>query len=129
MPGIETRLVLLHELGVRTGRISMRALAEMTSYFPAQLYGLAGRKGQLTPGADADIALLDPACDYSMTVELLHEKTDYTPFEGMPMHVRVACTIANGKVLVENGTDCARAGAGRLLQRGLPKSLRRSQTE
>lgn len=123
MPGIETRLVLLHELGVRTGRISMRRLAEMTSYNPAQLYGLTGRKGQLTPGADADVVLLDTNCDYALTAAQLHEKTDYTPFEGVPLHVRVAYTVANGKVLVENGTDCAVPGAGRLLQRGLPKSL------
>lgn len=128
MPGIETRLVLVHELGVRTGKISMRRLAEITSYNPAQLYGLAGRKGQLTPGADADIVLLDTDCSYTMGVELLHEKTDYTPFAGMPMHVRVACTVAGGRVLVEDGRDRAKAGAGRLLRRALPKSLLRRQT-
>lgn len=128
MPGIETRLVLLHELGVRTGRISMERMAEMTSFNPAQLYGLSGRKGQLTPGADADIALLDTDCEYTMTVGSLHEKSDYTPFEGMPMHVRVAYTIADGKVVVENGEDCATQGAGGLLHRSLPISLLRSRT-
>ena len=44
------------------------------------------------------------------------------------MHVRVACTVAGGRVLVEDGRDRAKAGAGRLLRRALPKSLLRRQT-
>lgn len=126
LPGIETRLAVLHELGVRTGRINMRQLAEMTSSYPAQLYGLSGRKGQIAEGADADIVLLDTACSYKLTAESLHEKSDYTPFEGMPVHVRAVYTIACGQILVENGLDRAVPGSGRLLRRGTPKSLLRS---
>lgn len=125
MPGIEPRLVLLHELGVRTKRITMEQLAYITSFNPSRLYGLSGKKGELACGCDADIVLLDPSCDYTMQISLLHEKSDYTPYEGMPMHVRVAYTIANGRVLVENGTDVSMAGNGRLLKRELPKSLLR----
>ena len=126
LPGIETRLAVLHELGVRTGRIDMRQLAELTSYYPAQLYGLAGRKGRISEGADADIVLLDTACGYTLTAGALHEKTDYTPFEGLPVHVRAIYTVAGGQVLVEDGRDRAVPGAGRLLRRGIPKSLLRS---
>ena len=121
MPGIETRLTLLHELGVRTGRISMEKLARMTAWNPARLYGLGGRKGELTVGCDADLVLLDTDMDYTLTASMLHEKTDYTPFEGCPMHVGVAKTISGGRVIVDRGTDAAVRGAGRLLKRGLPQ--------
>ncbi len=129
MPGIETRLVVLHELGVRTGRITMQRLAELTSYYPAQLYGLSAKKGSLAAGMDADIVLLDTDTEDTLHVASLHEKSDYTPYEGMPLHVRVAYTIANGCVLVENGTDRALAGSGKLLKRGLPKPIHRSLAE
>lgn len=129
MPGIETRLVVLHELGVRSGRISMERLAELTAYHPAQLYGLSSCKGALAVGMDADIVLLDPGADYTLHAAMLHEKTDYTPFEGMPLHVRVAYTLAGGRILVENGADCAFAGTGTLRRRELPKSLLRSSLE
>ena len=122
MPGIETRLVLLYELGVRSGRISMERLAEMTSANPAKLYGLWPGKGALRAGSDADIVLLNPDQDYILQADMLHEKTDYTPFEGVRLHSRVEKTIFRGGILVDGGRDYAIPGAGNLLKRGAPQT-------
>lgn len=121
MPGIETRLALLHELGVRTGRISMERLAELTAQNPAKLYGLYPRKGTIAVGSDADLVLLDTACTRTITAAKLHEKSDYTPFEGCCVHVAVDKTIRGGEILVDGETDTAVPGTGRLLKRGLPQ--------
>jgi N-acetylglucosamine-6-phosphate deacetylase len=45
----------------------IEALPMVTSV-PAEAIGLAGRKGSLTPGADADVVLLDSNLDVSMTI-------------------------------------------------------------
>lgn len=125
MPGIETRLVLLYEMGVYTGRISMERLVELTSQTPARLYGLYPRKGSLTVGADADIVLLDTGVERTLTASMLHEKTDYTPFEGVKLHVGVDKVLSNGRVVIDGAEDHTAAGTGNLLERGLPQSARR----
>src|SRR6266508_1450773 len=59
-PGIENRLHMLHEFGVRTGRISLNRFVELTSTNVARLFGLYPRKGTIAPGSDADIVVWDP---------------------------------------------------------------------
>lgn len=122
MPGIETRLVLLYELGVRTGRISLSRLAELTAETPARLYGIYPQKGRLAAGCDADIVLLDPNAHTTLTASNLHERADYTPYEGMELHVAVAKTFSRGRLIVDGAQDFAVPGEGKLLKRGLPVS-------
>ena len=54
-PGIETRMSLVYDGGVRTGRISLNRFVELTSTSPAKIFGLFPRKGTIAPGSDADI--------------------------------------------------------------------------
>ncbi|MFL5931860.1 MAG: dihydropyrimidinase, partial [Gaiellaceae bacterium] len=44
-PGLENRLHMLHEFGVRGGRISLNRLVELWATNPAKLFGLYPRKG------------------------------------------------------------------------------------
>src|SRR3989441_12143780 len=59
-PGIETRMSLVFDGGVRTGRISLNRFVELTSTSPAKIFGLFPRKGTIAPGSDADIVVFDP---------------------------------------------------------------------
>src|SRR5512138_2833318 len=59
-PGIETRMSLVYNGGVRTGRISLNRFVELTSTSPAKIFGLFPRKGTIAPGSDADIVIFDP---------------------------------------------------------------------
>ena len=59
-PGLENRLHMIHEFGVRTGRISLNRMVELLSTNPAKLFGLYPRKGTIAPGSDADIVDLRP---------------------------------------------------------------------
>lgn len=92
LPGVETRLPLLfNEAGEGSShRLSLPRFVELTSTNPAKLYGLASRKGSLTPGLDADIVIwyppghkfADDSDSLTITNEMLHHSCDYTPFEG-----------------------------------------------
>ncbi len=62
--------------GVSYGRI-----AELTSANPARRYGLH-TKGDLAPGFDADIALVDPDRTYTVHAADSVSSQEYTPFEG-----------------------------------------------
>ena len=60
-PGVETRLMLLYDGGVR-GRSGSRSTASSSwcSTAPAKLFGLFPRKGTVAVGSDADLVLFDP---------------------------------------------------------------------
>src|SRR5438874_8885520 len=81
-PGIETRMSLVYDGGVRTGRISLNRFVEMTSTSPAKIFGLFPRKGTIAPGSDADIVVFDPHKKATISARSHHMKVDYNPYEG-----------------------------------------------
>src|SRR2546427_4921259 len=81
-PGIETRMSLVYDGGVRTGRISLNRFVELTSTSPARIFGLFPRQGTIAPGSDADIVVFDPNRTITLSARTLHMKVDYNPSEG-----------------------------------------------
>lgn len=92
--GLETMLPvalnLHHDHGVSLNEI----LAPMTAT-PARLLGLASR-GQVRPGAKADLVLFDPEKPWRVDVDRLRGKSKNTPYEGMPVTGKVLMTVVDG---------------------------------
>ena len=117
-PGIETRLTLVHDGGVRHGRITMNRFVELCSTTPAKMFGLFPRKGTIAVGSDADIVVFDPNRKATLGVKTLHMKVDYNPYEGRTVHGSPSTVIVNGSVVIDGDTFVGRKGAGRFLARG-----------
>lgn len=45
--------------------------------------GRNGRKGTIAIGSDADLSIWDPEREVTMSIDVLHDEMDYTPYEGM----------------------------------------------
>lgn len=118
MPGVETRLYLLWDGGVRTGRISMNRFVEITSTAPAKIFGLYPRKGTIAVGADADILVWDGDKRHELSDKTLHMRVDYSPYEGREVTGAPTHVLSRGKVIVENGTYIGAKGHGRFVKRG-----------
>jgi dihydropyrimidinase len=117
-PGIETRLTLVHDGGVRSGRITMNRFVELCSTTPAKMFGLFPRKGTIAVGSDADIVVFDPNRKATLGVKTLHMKVDYNPYEGRTVQGSPSTVIVNGSVVIEGNAFVGRKGAGRFLARG-----------
>lgn len=117
LPGIESRLALLHTFGVRTGKLSLQRWVDVCSTLPAKVFGMYPQKGDIIPGSDADIVLFDPERKVRITQAFLHENVDYTPYEGFQLTGYPVMTIARGKVVCQDGTFAGAAGSGRFLFR------------
>lgn len=117
VPSLELRLPLLFSEGVRRGRISLERFVALTATNPARIYGLDPRKGSIVVGADADVVLWDPDREVTVTRDILHDRMDYTPFEGMRLTGWPVTTIARGTLLWHEGTVRGAAGRGALLRR------------
>ncbi len=118
LPGIESRLSLLYQYGVRTGKLSLERWVEVCCTNPAKIFGLYPRKGSLEPGADADLVLFDPNKKVTLSRSLLHEQVDYTPYEGFELQGYPVTTFLRGKLIVKNGEFTGAAGDGKYLVRG-----------
>jgi dihydropyrimidinase len=51
---------MIHEFGVRQGRISLNRMVELLATNPAKYFGLFPRKGTIAVGSDADLVVFDP---------------------------------------------------------------------
>lgn len=116
VPGIELRLPLLFSAGVNGGRIDIHRFVALTATNPARLYGLYPRKGTIAVGSDADLAIWDPEREVNVTISMLHDATDYTPYEGMTVKGWPEMTLLRGEVVHEQGEFRGRAGGGRFLE-------------
>jgi dihydropyrimidinase len=118
LPGIEARLALLYTLGVTQGRLSLTRWVEVCCTAPAQVFGLYPRKGTLMPGSDADVVIFDPERKVTLSRQVLHERVDYTPYDGLALQGYPVLTIARGEVIVADGDYVGRRGRGQFLKRG-----------
>jgi dihydropyrimidinase len=117
LPGVEDRVDLMHDGGVVGGRISRERWVEVCSAAPARMFGLAGRKGVIAPGADADIVIYDPERRHVISAATHHMDVDYSCYEGREVQGGSDIVLSRGKVIVEDGTYRGQKGDGRFLKR------------
>ncbi|MBO6561262.1 MAG: dihydropyrimidinase [Nisaea sp.] len=117
VPGLETRMPIVFHEGVVKGRLSLQEFVAVTSTNAAKLFGLHPQKGAIAVGADADIVVWDAEKKTTITQDILHHATDYTPYEGMEVTGWPAATIARGSVLWQDGKDMCEPGFGKFLAR------------
>ena len=126
-PGLENRLHMIHELGVRSGRISLNRMVELLATNPAKLFGLYPRKGTIVPGSDADIVIFDPERRKTITAADQHSRSDYNLYEGTEVTGDIDVVLLRGTVLVEGGELAVEPGFGTFVERArFGQELRRS---
>jgi dihydropyrimidinase len=116
-PGIETRMSLVYDGGVREGRISLNRFVELTSTSPAKIFGLFPRKGTIAPGSDADLVVFDPNRTVTLGAKSLHMKVDYNPYEGRKVTGAADTVLSRGRLVIEDGKFVGRPGSGSFLKR------------
>ena len=100
MMGLETAFALSRtelDLPVET------VLARL-SWRPAAIAGLAGRHGgPVAPGAPANLCVIDPEAEWTVSGAAMAGPSRNTPFEGRTVKGRVRHTIRRGEAVVVNG--------------------------
>jgi dihydropyrimidinase len=121
-PGIETRMMLLWDGGVRAGKIDAQRFVELTAAAPARIFGLWPRKGTIAVGSDADLVIWDPERETRLSVDTLHMRVDYSPYEGRVVRGGPVVVMSRGEVIVDRGEWKGRPGRGQFLKRshGVP---------
>jgi dihydropyrimidinase len=115
--GVEDRLNVLWDLGVNGGQLTPERFVAVTSANAARAFNLWPRKGSLEVGADADLAVIDPARTKTLSARTQHQRTDFSVWEGREVRGVVVHTLARGRHVFADGDLRAEAGAGRFLAR------------
>jgi dihydropyrimidinase len=116
VPGIETRMSLLFNDGVLTGRISLEKWVEVLAAAPARIFGLPS-KGRIEAGADADLVIFDPGREATITQRDQHMQVDYSLYEGKRVRGWPRIVISRGEVIVHEDVFVGAEGRGRFLER------------
>ena len=117
LPGVGDRMLVFWSTAVVTGRITPNKFVELTSTNPAKIFGMYPRKGSLTPGADADILILDPNQRIHYGVAHSHQRTDYNLYEGWHLTGAVDKVFLRGKLIVDGKEWHGQAGSGKFVHR------------
>lgn len=117
LPGVGDRMPVFWSTAVAAGRITPNKFVELTSSNPAKIFGMYPRKGSLTPGADADILILDPNQRVNYGVAHSHQRTDYNLYEGWTLTGRIEKVILRGNVIVDGDSWHGYAGMGEFIYR------------
>jgi allantoinase len=78
-------------------------LVKWMSQHPAQLAGLAHRKGALRVGYDADLVIWNPEADFRVEPSIIRHKHKLTPYNGQRLSGVVETVLVRGQKVYENG--------------------------
>jgi dihydropyrimidinase len=115
-PGIEYRMQLMWD-AVAKGKITAEKFVELTATNPAKIFGMYGKKGTIAVGFDADITMIDPNKEFTLSVDNHHMNVDYNPYEGMTVAGTIQEVILRGKRLVEGGKLNSDLAPGQFIKR------------
>jgi dihydropyrimidinase/allantoinase len=119
-PGMETMLPVLLSEGHHKRGLGLDRVAALTATNPARAMGLAHVKGAISPGLDADFAIVDPAARWTVTRDGVVSSAGYSIYEGWELTGRVVHTLVRGRPVLRDGVlQDAAIGTGRYVRRHL----------
>lgn len=101
MTGVQTMLPVMLEF-VHQGKLSLERLVELLSRNPARIYNALG-KGEISPGNDADITIVDLNRKEIITNSWIASRVGWTPFDGMNVNGWPISTIVRGQIVMRDG--------------------------
>ena len=94
-------LMMLHYY--KQGKISLEKIAEKMSHAVAECFQIAER-GYIREGYFADLVIVDPDNDFTVSKENILYKCGWSPLEGTTFPATITHTFVNGNLVYGNGT-------------------------
>ena len=112
-PLVQHSLVAMLEL-CRSGVFSIEKIVEKMCHAPADLFRIK-KRGYIRKGYYADLVLVDPSAEWTVTKENTLYKCGWSPFEGTRFNHKVTQTFVNGNLVWDNGEVITTKKGSRLL--------------
>ncbi len=112
--GVQSTLAVLLDLGHHDRKLPLERIAALLASEPARRFRIPG-KGSLSPGQDADLALVDLAASFTLEASDLHQRHKTSPYLGKSFRGQVRRTVRRGETIFLDGQITARTN-GRLVR-------------
>lgn len=100
-PLIQHSLVVMLELASE-GRFTYEKVVDKMAHKPAELFRI-DRRGYIRPGYYADLVLIDPEKNWTVSKENILYKCGWSPFEGYTFRHGIWKTFVNGQLVYSDG--------------------------
>ena len=114
MPGVQTMLPLMLN-AAREGKITLADIVKRCVINPITIFGLK-TKGAIEVGKDADIVLINPKQEYTITDEQMLSKCGWTPFAGTHIKGKIHSVFLRGSLAYDQDQCLATPGSGKHVQ-------------
>ena len=94
--GLETLLPICIQTLIEPEHLTWLELLSKLTTGPAKLLGI--QKGTLSPGADADVTIIDPDVEWTINPDQFRSKSRNTPFAGRTVRGRADQVLVGGEV-------------------------------
>ncbi|MBE3577658.1 MAG: dihydroorotase [Limnochordales bacterium] len=98
MVGLETTLALVMTRLIDEGYLSWSAAVERLAVAPARILRLPGGAGTLSPGAMADVVVVDPRAEWVVDPARFYSRGRNTPFAGWKLRGQVVYGFVGGEL-------------------------------
>lgn len=98
---LETAFAVSYTSLVASKKMTLDELVKAMSARPAEILKLKN-KGQIKPGFDADLAIVDVDNPFKVSGSKFLSKAKYTPYENLELKGRVVKTLVGGNIIYES---------------------------
>jgi len=98
--GTEERMSLLYQSGVESGKMELPQYVNVTSTAAAKLLNIFPRKGCIAVGSDADIVILNPAANHTISHKSHHSNANFNIYEDTTVAALPEFVLTAGKIVV-----------------------------
>jgi len=121
--GIQTMLPVMISEGIHKRGLSWMALVKLMAGNPARRFGLYPQKGGIWPGADADLVVVDPDREWTLSVDQLFYKNKHSAYVGYSFKGVVESTFVRGQEVYKDGKILVKPGNGKLQRRSSNQTI------
>ena len=121
--GVQTMLPVMISEGIHKRGLSWMALVKMLCGNPARRFGLYPQKGGIWPGADADLVVIDPDRQWTLTSDQLFYKNKHSAYVGYSFKGAVENTFVRGQKVYQDGKILVKPGSGKLQRRTTDQAI------
>ncbi|HKC28019.1 MAG TPA: dihydroorotase family protein [Jatrophihabitans sp.] len=112
-PGIQYYYPLLLD-AVTQGKLTLQRVADLVAHEPAAKFGLAGAKGAIEVGRDADLVVANLDSPWTITNDGVLSRCGWTPYDGRTIAATIEQTFVRGRVVFEDGKVVGEPGHAKL---------------
>lgn len=111
-PGIQFQYPLMID-AVNRGEFTMERTIDLCCEAPARAFKLDSNKGSIAVGYDADIVLVDPDKEWTISDDIVLSKIGWTPYNGRKCRGQILRTLVRGTDIYRDGKIVAAPGFGK----------------